>query len=129
MCAILEIVADVFVHQPFQMALIENDHVVEQIPAAGSYPVWGHRIDEQNAEGTEGDNEALGSAAVGRVCSGALFEPVTQCGPGLRDQNSGDVRPPKANKAIPIGRVPYLHDPDPVPGKSIDGGNICRANE
>ena len=35
----------------------------------------------------------------------------------------------KANKAIPIGRMPYLHDPDPVPGKSIDGENICRANE
>jgi hypothetical protein len=43
---------------------------------SGCFPVWGHRIDGQNAEGTEGDNEALGSAAVGRVCSGALFEPV-----------------------------------------------------
>src|SRR5580658_3818913 len=32
MCAILEIVADVFFHEAFQMPLIENDHVVEQIP-------------------------------------------------------------------------------------------------
>jgi len=43
---------------------------------SGCFSVWGRRIDGQNAEGTEGDNEALGSAAVGRVCSGALFEPV-----------------------------------------------------
>jgi hypothetical protein len=34
---------------------------------SGCFPVWGHRIDGQNSEGTEGDNEALGSAAVGRV--------------------------------------------------------------
>ena len=43
---------------------------------SGCFPVWGHRIAGQNAEGTECDNEALGSAAVGRVCSGAQFEPV-----------------------------------------------------
>src|ERR1700692_1640988 len=35
MCAILVIIADIVVHQAFQMALIENNHVVEQIPAAG----------------------------------------------------------------------------------------------
>jgi hypothetical protein len=43
---------------------------------SGCFPVWGHGIDGRNAEGTEGDNEALGSAGVGRVCSGAQFEPV-----------------------------------------------------
>jgi hypothetical protein len=44
MCAILEIVADVFVHQAFQMPLIENDHVVEQIPAAGAYPAFRNTV-------------------------------------------------------------------------------------
>ena len=44
MCAILEIVADVFVHQAFQMPLIENDHVVEQIPAAGTYPAFRNAV-------------------------------------------------------------------------------------
>ena len=38
MSAILEIVEDEFVHQAFQMPPIENDHMVEQIPAAGAYP-------------------------------------------------------------------------------------------
>src|ERR1035437_1351599 len=44
MCAILEIVADVFVHQAFQMPLIENDHVVEQIPAEGAYPAFRNTV-------------------------------------------------------------------------------------
>jgi hypothetical protein len=39
-------------------------------------PVWGHRKHGQNAEGTERHNGVLGPAAVGRVCSGAHFEPV-----------------------------------------------------
>src|ERR1035438_1095064 len=38
MGAIHQIGENVFVHQAFQMPLIENDHVVEQIPAAGACP-------------------------------------------------------------------------------------------
>src|ERR1039457_4682153 len=44
MGAILEIVEDVFVHQAFQMPPIENDHVVEQIPAAGAYPAFRNAV-------------------------------------------------------------------------------------
>jgi hypothetical protein len=34
MRAILVVVADVLVHQAFQMAFVENDHVIKQIAAA-----------------------------------------------------------------------------------------------
>ena len=44
MGAILEIVEDVFVHQAFQMPPIENDHMVEQIPAAGAYPAFRNAV-------------------------------------------------------------------------------------
>jgi putative transposase len=56
------------------------DHRLDESPtgysSAGCSPVWGHMIHWQNAEGTERHNGALGSAAVGRECSGAHFEPV-----------------------------------------------------
>ena len=44
MCAILEIVEDVFVHQAFQMPPIENDHMVEQIPATGANPAFRNAV-------------------------------------------------------------------------------------
>jgi hypothetical protein len=40
MSAILEIVEEVFVDQAFQMQPIENDQMVEQVPAAGAYPAF-----------------------------------------------------------------------------------------
>src|SRR5579859_5107640 len=40
MSATLEIVEDVFVDQAFQMPPIENDHMVEQIPATGADPAF-----------------------------------------------------------------------------------------
>src|SRR5579863_181115 len=40
MGTILEIVEDVFVDQAFQMPPFENDHMVEQIPAAVAYPAF-----------------------------------------------------------------------------------------
>ena len=33
------VITDVFVHQAFQMPLIEDDHMVEQIPSAVAGPV------------------------------------------------------------------------------------------
>jgi hypothetical protein len=44
MGAILEIVEDVFVDQAFQMPPIENDHMVEQIPAADAYPAFRNAV-------------------------------------------------------------------------------------
>ena len=46
MSAILEIVEDEFVHQAFQMPPIENDHMIEQIPAAGAYPAFRNTVGE-----------------------------------------------------------------------------------
>jgi hypothetical protein len=48
MSAILEIVEDVFVDQAFQMPPVENDHMVEQIPAAGAYPAFRNAMDHGN---------------------------------------------------------------------------------
>jgi hypothetical protein len=42
--AILEIVEDVFVDQAFQMPPTENDHMVDQIPAAGAYPAFRNAV-------------------------------------------------------------------------------------
>jgi len=44
MGAILEIVENVFVDQAFEMPPIENDHMVEQIPAAGAYPAFRNAV-------------------------------------------------------------------------------------
>ena len=44
MSAILEIVEDEFVDQAFQMPPIENDHMIEQIPAAGAYPAFRNTV-------------------------------------------------------------------------------------
>jgi hypothetical protein len=44
MCSILVIIAYVLIHQPFQMALVENDHMVEQIAAAVADPALGDTV-------------------------------------------------------------------------------------
>ena len=41
MCSVVMVVPDVLIHQPFQVPFIENDHVVEQIPAAVADPPLG----------------------------------------------------------------------------------------
>jgi hypothetical protein len=38
MCSIFVAVADVFIHQPFQMPLIDHDYVVEQVSSAATNP-------------------------------------------------------------------------------------------
>lgn len=37
---VIVVVKDVFIHQPFQMPLVHNDHVVEQIPATTPNPAF-----------------------------------------------------------------------------------------
>src|ERR1700694_1570665 len=61
MRAILVIIADIFVHHAFQMALIENNHVVEQIPAAGAYPAFRNTVLPWTSEACPhwSDTEAL----------------------------------------------------------------------
>jgi hypothetical protein len=53
-----------------------SDESPADYSSASCSPVWGHMIHGQNAEGTQRHNEALGPGTVGRVCSGARFEPV-----------------------------------------------------
>jgi hypothetical protein len=47
---VVVIVADVFVHQAFQMPFIKNDHVVEQIAAAVADPPLGNTVLPRTAE-------------------------------------------------------------------------------
>lgn len=42
--SVLVVIADVFVHPPSQMALIQDDHMVEQIAAASAYESLGHAV-------------------------------------------------------------------------------------
>jgi hypothetical protein len=44
MRAVLVVVADVLIHEAFQMQFIENDHMVEQIAAAVADPALSHAI-------------------------------------------------------------------------------------
>jgi hypothetical protein len=44
MSSVLVKVADVMFHKALQMKFIENDHVVEQIPAAATNPALGNAV-------------------------------------------------------------------------------------
>jgi hypothetical protein len=44
MCSVFVIVTDVISHQAFQMPLIENNHMVEQIAAAIANPTLGNTV-------------------------------------------------------------------------------------
>jgi hypothetical protein len=50
MSPILVVVADVLIHQAFQMAFIENDHMVEQIATAVANPSFGNAVLQRTAE-------------------------------------------------------------------------------
>ena len=47
---VVVIVANVLVHQPLQMAFVENDYVVEQIAAAVADPAFGNAVLPGTAE-------------------------------------------------------------------------------
>ena len=44
MCPILVVVTDVLVHQTFQVAFVDNNHLVEQVPAAAADPARGDTV-------------------------------------------------------------------------------------
>lgn len=44
MSSVFMIVVNVFVHQAFQMALVEHNHVVKQITTASADPAFGHAV-------------------------------------------------------------------------------------
>lgn len=43
MRSVLMVVANIFGHQPLEMAFTQHDHVIEQIPTAASYLIIGNR--------------------------------------------------------------------------------------
>jgi len=44
MRSIFVIIANVFHHQPLQMALVKNDHLIEQVASAASHSTLGHTV-------------------------------------------------------------------------------------
>ena len=58
---VLVVIADVFVHEALQMALMENNHMIEQVATTGADPALGHAVLPRTAEaGSLGlDAEAL----------------------------------------------------------------------
>ena len=44
MSPVIVVVTNLLIHQPFQMPLIENDHMIEQITTAIAYEALGHAI-------------------------------------------------------------------------------------
>ncbi len=83
MRSVAVIVADVLVHQAFQMAFVQNDHMVEQIPAAVSDPSFGHAVLPGTSEaGALGlDAEALNGLDHLCIETGATVEDqILRCG-------------------------------------------------
>ena len=78
MWAILEM--DVFVHKPFQMPLIENDHMVEQIPAAGAYPAFRNAF-------CHGLRKLVGFGPIPKLFTVSVTS--LNCGPAIKDQVAG----------------------------------------
>ena len=82
--------------------VIVSDEFPAGYSSAGCSPVWGHIIHGQNAEGTERNNRAPGPRVIRPSNAVVLVSsPFVQCGPGLRDQNSGDASPPKGERSDP----------------------------
>src|ERR1700756_2281460 len=48
---VLLVVAHIFRHQPFQMPLIQDDHVIQQVSSAASHPTLGHSVLPGTAKG------------------------------------------------------------------------------
>ena len=44
MSPVFVVIIDVFVHEAFEMAFVQNDHVIEQIPAAGTNEAFRHSV-------------------------------------------------------------------------------------
>lgn len=44
MSSVVVVITDVIGHEAFQVPHIQNDHIVEQIPAAGAYPSLGETV-------------------------------------------------------------------------------------
>jgi hypothetical protein len=51
MRSILVVIADIFSHEPFQMPLIEDNHVIQQVAAATPNPALGDAVLPRAAEG------------------------------------------------------------------------------
>jgi hypothetical protein len=50
MRSVLMVVANIFGHQPLEMAFIQHDHVIEQISTAASYPALGDTVPPRTAK-------------------------------------------------------------------------------
>ena len=48
--SVLVIITNVLIHEPFQMTLINNDHMVHQIPAATPHPALRHSVLPRTSE-------------------------------------------------------------------------------
>ena len=61
MCSVVVVVADIFGHEAFEMAFVENDDVIEQVSAATTHKAFGNAVLPRAAEaGAFGlDAEAL----------------------------------------------------------------------
>src|ERR1035437_4346494 len=103
MSAVLVVKADVIIHEAFQMLLVQNDHMVEKIPAAVADPAFGdtvlprtsearslglnaeglHRIDHLRVEaGTAIKDQILGCRVVRERLAQLLNHPLAGRVPG-----------------------------------------------
>src|ERR1700758_4511005 len=51
MCPILVVVAHILSHQPLQMSLVQDDHVIQQVASAASYPTLRNAVLPRTAKG------------------------------------------------------------------------------
>ena len=76
MCPVLVVAADILIHQAFQMSLIEDDHMVEQVPAAVADPTLDNAVLPRTSEaGPLGlDAEALHGIDHPRIETGTAIK-------------------------------------------------------
>ena len=80
---VLVVIAEVFVHEALQMALMENNHMIEQVATTGADPALGHAVLPRTAEaGSLGlDAEALYRADDFLVeIRAAIKDQIPRCG-------------------------------------------------
>ena len=44
MCPVIMVIANVLRHEPLQMASVDNNNMIEQLSAAGTYPSFGNAV-------------------------------------------------------------------------------------
>ena len=75
------VIVDVLNHEPFQVAFIEDDHMVEQVPTAVADPAFGNTVLPRTSE--------AGSLGLDAECLHGIEHFRIEAGAAVKDQVAG----------------------------------------